>query len=131
MPHKKEIYMDIDNVKAQPKKKNFFTIGDTSFYFEELKQIKDLFNLFRHKKVQKILTIIEKAGPDGVSVMDIWQSKTLNTGQSLTSIYLKKLRDHKLVGFRKSGRSKFYTINSERIKELRVILDADKKQSTN
>ena len=68
----------------------------------------DFFKVLAHPLSEKIIPALEKSE---LSVSEIYNN--LNLEQSITSQHLGKLREHKIVKFRKEGKKIYYSINTE------------------
>jgi DNA-binding transcriptional ArsR family regulator len=86
---------------------------------KKLKLTTDFLKVIAEENRLKILCILLQS--DEQCVCDIW--KYLNLPQNLTSHHLKILKDFGLITSRKEGLNVFYSINHQKLKQTRGLLD--------
>lgn len=90
------------------------------FSSKEISRFRNLYRILLNKDIIKMLEKIKSS--DKLMVKDIWNDPKIKVGQSLTSIYLSRLKSFGLVKATKVGRNQFYSVNLEKLQEANSLL---------
>jgi DNA-binding transcriptional ArsR family regulator len=91
------------------------------FNQKEIQRLRKLYRLFSNKDIAKMLEKI-KSSDNKLMVKDIWNDPKIKIGQSLTSIYLSRLKSFGIVNATRAGRNQFYSVNLEKLEDANSLL---------